>query len=236
MLFQGQAYLLHIKPYRESSAIVRLLSREYGLLGAVVKGVYRSDKRSMQLRSALQLGNLLELSWFGKSSLKTIRQLDALEVAAKSSSAHFMCLSYANELLLYLLKEEHPCSDVFDVYQDLVRRFFSNEGLLELALRHFEFDLLDALGLGLDFSEEAITGLSVEKDQYFHVVAGVGLNNRVELDEYCHIGQHLLDIHNRDFSSLQTRRSSKLISRYLIDYCLDGKTLKSRLFYRQFLQ
>jgi DNA repair protein RecO (recombination protein O) len=225
-----------MKPYRESSAIIRLLSRDYGLLGGVVKGVYRSDKRSMQLRSTLQLGNLIELSWFGKHSLKTVRQLDMLEMATQSGSASFMCLSYVNELLLYLLKEDLPCREIFSIYQALIRRLYSNTDQLDLVLRHFEFDLLDALGLGLDFSVEAITGLPVEKNQYFHVIAGVGLDRRIDPDEYCHIGQHLLDIHNRDFNNDQTRRSSKLISRYLIDHCLEGKSLKSRHFYRQFLQ
>lgn len=241
MQFQDQAYLLHIKPYRESSALVRLLTQEHGLVGGVLKGVYKKDKRAAAYRASLQLGNALEIVCLGRSDLKSIIQADAVSVfPVLNNTRIFLCLSYANELLLRLLQEGLPCKKMFHRYQQLIASLslVANDvhsPLLEASLRAYEFDLLDLLGFGLDFCVDAETHEEVKPAFFYRVISGVGVMKEKSSSAYAFDGEVLQNIQARDFSEQETRRQAKMLSRYLIEHCLDGPPLKTRKLYQDMM-
>ena len=66
---QEAAYLLHSTPYRETSLIVDLFTREHGRIAAVAKGAKRPHS---SLRAALLQFQPLKVSYTGRNELRTL--------------------------------------------------------------------------------------------------------------------------------------------------------------------
>ena len=240
MHIQDSGYLLHIRAYRESSAIVRFITVRHGLVCGVVKGVYKKDKRAAAYRAALQLGNALELSWFGKNDLKTLAQIETASLFPAPDQRLFLCLHYVNELLLHFLQEGIASEEIYQRYHLLLTNLAAFHDdiptmLLEANLRAFEFDLLESLGFAMDFGFDETGQKPVEAANRYHVIAGVGVQRLPEVDRSGFSGAVLLAIANRDFSDEKCLRAAKIISRYLLDFHLEGKTLKTRRLYREMM-
>lgn len=136
------AYLLHKRPYRETSALVELLVLGHGRVRAVARGVQRPGSRS---RGALQPFNPLHLTWTGRGELKRLALIESRGGGAMLAGEGLLCGLYANELLSRLLPVELPVDDVFAFYAaalDAFARPHARAG----ALRDIELTLLDALG------------------------------------------------------------------------------------------
>ena len=67
------SYLMHQMPYSETSQIVRIFSQNYGRVDLIAKG---SKRPKSKFRSFLQPFLPLQLSWSGKSQLKTLREAE----------------------------------------------------------------------------------------------------------------------------------------------------------------
>ena len=72
------AFLLHKRPYRETSALVELLTLEHGRVRAVAQGVQRPGSRS---RGRLQPFTPLHVTWVGEGELKRLRLMGSQPAA-----------------------------------------------------------------------------------------------------------------------------------------------------------
>ncbi|GHE21928.1 DNA repair protein RecO [Halomonas urumqiensis] len=135
------AYLLHKRPYRETSALVELVTLEHGRVRAVAQGVQRPGSRS---RGRLQPFAPLHLTWIGDTELKRLRLMESRGGAALLVGEGLLCGLYANELLTRTLPVEFPVPDVFAFYAALLDALPRPEGRA-VALRRLEAALLEAL-------------------------------------------------------------------------------------------
>ncbi|MDR5868213.1 DNA repair protein RecO [Halomonas koreensis] len=135
------AYLLHKRPYRETSALVELLTLDHGRVRAVARGVQRPGSRS---RAALQPFAPLHLTWSGQGELKRLSLMETRAPAAMLAGEGLLCGLYANELLTRLLPVELPVGDVFAFYAAALEALPRPEARAG-ALRSLERALLEAL-------------------------------------------------------------------------------------------
>ncbi len=231
MSTHDQAYIIYTAHYQESSALVKLLTRQHGIISAVVRGVRQSNKKSNGLRAAVQLGNLVECQWSGKTSLKTIYQVELVQSAALDTTEKFVCLSYIHELLFYFVQEEFHVDSVFVDYAGFIEKIRLDN--VELALRIFEFNLLESMGYGIDFSRDAEMDMPVNIEKEYKVIPGFGLSLANGFDEQSYSGSDLLLIHQKDYSNSSLLLVAKKISRTLLEYHMDGKPIKARQLYRE---
>jgi DNA repair protein RecO (recombination protein O) len=152
------AWVLHHRPYRETSALLELLTEAHGRIGAVAKGARRAASR---WRGLLQPFSPLLLSWSGGGELVTITGAEAAGASPTIPGARLMSAYYANELLLRLLQRNDPQRGVFIAYASVLADLAGEDGESH-ALRLFEKRLLDALGYGLSLTHDAITGQPVD--------------------------------------------------------------------------
>ncbi|HSH47925.1 MAG TPA: DNA repair protein RecO [Halomonas sp.] len=136
------AYLLHKRPYRETSALVELLVLRYGRVRAVARGVQRPGSRH---RGALQPFSPLHLTWTGRGELKRLALIESRGAGALLAGEGLLCGFYANELLSRLLPVELPVDEVFAFYAAALDAF-ARPAARAGALRDIELALLDALG------------------------------------------------------------------------------------------
>lgn len=99
------AFVLHSYPYRETSLIVDVLTRDHGRLALVAKGAKRPHSA---LRGVLQTFQPLLLSWSGKSEVRTLTGAEWVGGMLPLSGDALLCGFYANELLVKFCAREDP--------------------------------------------------------------------------------------------------------------------------------
>ena len=94
------AWLLHHYPYRDSSLLLEVFSREHGRLGLVARGARSSKSR---WRGLLQGFRPLLLSWSQRGELGTLTGAENRPGIAPPGTRNLMSAWYLNELLMRLL-------------------------------------------------------------------------------------------------------------------------------------
>lgn len=135
------AFLLHKRPYRETSALVELITLDHGRVRAVAQGVQRAGSRS---RSRLQPFSPLHVTWSGDNELKRLRLMESRGATALLAGEGLLCGLYANELLTRVLPPLLAVPEVFAFYTTLLRDLPVPEKRAP-ALRSLEVAVLEAL-------------------------------------------------------------------------------------------
>ena len=238
-------YVLHRRPFKESSLIIDLFSLQHGRLSVVAKSVSKSRTSGA---ASLQVFTPLLVSWRGKSDLKTLSSHEVPTAANQLVGMPLYCGYYLNELLLYLLPEHEPFVTVFDAYAGAIANLCDGSQP-DLILRRFETNLLVSLGLAPDFQTDS-HGNAVETEKAYRFNAdycfelrssSVGVNEYFDKMEREMIsGETLLWLSSLvdsapDESPVteKIRRESKWLMRKLIAHALHGRTLKSREMIKQ---
>lgn len=139
------AYVLHARPWRETSLLVEVLAAEHGRLGLVARGV-QGPKRQV-LRAALQPLQHIRLDAVLRGELAQLRAAEALDVAPQLSGDAALAAFYLNELVLRLAPRGDPHAGLYAAYGAARARLGQGEPV-GWTLRRFERDLLEALGFG----------------------------------------------------------------------------------------
>ena len=138
------AYVLHSRPYRETSALLELLTVDAGRIGAVARGARGAKSR---LRGSLQPFALLDVGLTGRGELKTLTHADLESPPPVLAAERVLFGWYLNELVLKLLAREDPHPRLFAAYACAIEALRGDAA--ESALRQFEWALLHEIGLGL---------------------------------------------------------------------------------------
>lgn len=149
------AYVLHARPWRETSLIVELLSRDHGRVAVVARGVQGAKRHP--LRAALQPLQSLRIDFLPRGELARLLQAEALDAAPMLQGEALMAAFYVNELLLRLLPRQDPAPALYERYGAL-RQELAGPGPLAWTLRRFERDLLELLGYGLPLDQDGDGG------------------------------------------------------------------------------
>ena len=144
------AFVLHARPWRETSLIVELLTRDHGRVAVIARGVQGAKRHP--LRAALQPLQWLRVDFLPRGELARLIQAEALDAAPMLQGEALMATFYLNELLLRLLPRQDPAPALFERYAQ-VRQALAGSEPLAWTLRRFERDLLELLGYGLPLDQ-----------------------------------------------------------------------------------
>ncbi len=145
------AYILHTRPWRETSVLVEAISQGHGRLGLVARGV--QGPRKQVLRAALQPFQHVRLEAVLRGELARLASAEALDAAPRLEGDAALAGFYVNELLLRLVPRNDPFPELYALY-GRTRARLGGDGLA-WTLRCFERDLLEAMGWGFDWSCDA---------------------------------------------------------------------------------
>ena len=143
------AFVLHARPWRETSLLVEVLSANHGRVGLLARGL--RGPRSHPLRAALQPLQSIRFDAVQRGELAQLRVAEALDAAPRLAGDAMMAGFYLNELTLRLTQRDDPQPDLFTAYARTRERLRAGEPLA-WTLRRFERDLLEALGLGFEWN------------------------------------------------------------------------------------
>ncbi|MEM7082755.1 MAG: DNA repair protein RecO [Pseudomonadota bacterium] len=152
------AYLLHARPFRDSSVIAEFFTRDYGRVSLVGRGARRPKSR---LKGQLRPFQRSVISWVSRGSLGTLTAIEADTTMTTPLPRSILSAYYVNELIMRALRPGDSQGDVFARYERLLVEL--NHANDAVALRLFERDLLDHLGYGLQLTETR-SGAPIEPD------------------------------------------------------------------------
>lgn len=224
MVEQQPAYIIHTRAFRDSSLLVEVITQDCGRLSLVAKGARQPKSHQRHL---LQPFVPVNIWWQGRSSLKTLTQIEARSEPINLVGKCLFSGFYVNELLNYLLVHELVLPGVFSLYETLLPHLH-HEDYLDINLRQFEFSFLQELGYGIDFFRDE-TGLPIGSEQYYQFVPQRGFSLACDgVSGPAYPGHCLLAIGQEQYNSKEIRLVAKSITRNALDQHLQGKTIKSR--------
>ncbi|PJK12536.1 DNA repair protein RecO [Lysobacteraceae bacterium NML120232] len=147
------AFVLHARPWRETSLLVEVFCAEHGRIGLLARGV-STGKRHL-LRAALQPLQCIRLEALARGELATLKNAEAMDAAPRLEGDAVLAAFYLNELTLRLVPRQDPLPMLHAAYartrQDLTR----TDMPLAWTLRRYERDLLDAIGFGFEWDMDS---------------------------------------------------------------------------------
>ena len=205
-----RSYIIHLRPYREKSALIQLFTSNHGVISAVIHGVSQPQKKA-----SLQLYTPSVVTWKDKRSLKQISSFELEKNQPILTGKHLLWGMYLNELIYKLLATNDPYPSLFNEYEKCL---YSLPIQQEESLRYFELSLLESIGYGFpDLSQIQSSHVS------FH--ADYGLCEAS--DQYIPI-QHIQALQNRKLQSSEEKQSAKIILRQFIQHVLGHHEIKTR--------
>lgn len=213
------AYVLHSRPYKETSALVDLLTPE-GRCRAVLRGARG------RVGSVARPFMPLEVELKGRGDLPTASRIEAIGVPLLLQGEALFSGFYLNELLVRLLPAELPHPAIFEHYA-LTVEFLAIGRPLEPLLRIFEWRLLAELGFAFAL-EHDVDGADIDVQALYRLIPDAGLQRIEQLQPGAFLGADLLAMHAGEWEAPGVLLAAKRLMRQALAPHLGARPLVSR--------
>jgi len=171
VITDAKAYCLHIRKYKETSAILDCFTRDYGRIDVVGKGLYRKKSH----KAIPEYFQEYKLSSISKTELGTLTELELQSAEQKLIGQTWLVACYANELLIKFVPRLEPLPKLYKAYLTLLQDLRQSKNH-QLSLLWFEKRLLDSLGYGINFLYDSDNGEFIEVEKYYQFRVNQGFN------------------------------------------------------------
>lgn len=223
-------FVIHTRPYSETSLFVELFTRQYGRLTAIAKGARRQKSK---FRGVLLPFRPLATGWAGKGEIPVLTQAEPADLWAEMRGHSILCGFYVNELIIKLLHRFDPHPELFDYYAHTMERLRRGEAH-ESILRLFEKRLLGEIGYAMNLEHEADRQQAIIPDQAYRYIPHLGAvsedNERkggVPIS-----GAALRALRDGSLAGERELRECKRLMRAMISHQLENRPLHSRKLFR----
>ncbi len=219
------AFLLHYRPFRDSSLLLDVFSRDNGKVALVARGARSAKSR---LKGILRPFMPLSLSWVMRSDLGTLTGAELSGKPVTLSGDGLLSGYYLNELILHFLHRHDAQPEVFAAYHETVMDLAS-QGSPAPVLRNFEMELLRLIGYALNFEHDASSRADIERDASYEYRYDQGpVKVSRDSGDMVFSGDMLIAIREHRFSEPEVLRAANRLFRGVIAHHLGGRELKSR--------
>jgi len=220
-------FVLHQRPYRDSSQLLECVTAAHGRVGLVARGSRRAGSRQ---RALLQPFVPLKLSWIRRGDLGRLIQVEPEAASYVLEGQRLLAGFYASELLLRLTARGDPNVEVFSCYSRCLAELAGTTNLAR-TLRLFELDLLGALGYGLELTGDSSTGEPLREDTryVFELEQGFRRIENADADTDNYSGRDLLSLRDRKLDDENSVRTAQRVLGRVLREHLGDRPLQSRL-------
>lgn len=220
-------FVLHRRPYRETSLIVELLSARFGRIAGVARGA-RGPRSA--LRAFGEPFRPLEAGWTRKGEMATLVAAEPLGQSITLTGRALWCGLYANELVLRLLPRDLEEPEVFLAYADLLPQLREAERQGP-ALRRFEWVLLSSLGVAPEIDVVGEDRIALDPEGRYRIDPDRGPEAAKGRDAVS--GQALRALAAGQALGPADAAALRRPMRELIERQLDGRPLQTPKLYRE---
>jgi len=223
------AYVLHTRPFQNTSLLIDFFTTDYGRLRAIAKGA-RSAKS--KYRSLLQLFQPLLISYSGRGEVKTVASIESSHGAIHLQADRLFSGLYINELLTRLLHLHVEHHELFNNYQEVLVGL-QGELSIELVLRKFELNLLAELGYAINLESDCCQHEPLDAKCMYKFIPDVGfdpITSPPGQSEALNLfsGTDLIALREFNLENEDTAKSAKRLLRLALNAHLGEKPLNSR--------
>lgn len=212
-------FILQHRPYRETSLLLEVFTRDFGIMSVLAKGVRQEKSKWTGLLTPF---SLLQCSYLDKNELKILTQVEFVSNFPLQKLALY-CGFYVNELLQTLLHRHDPHPELFSCYQACLFDLMHPE-TIEQTLRYFELALLEETGYGVELDKQ-LNSQVIQPLQRYNFVVGEGMTaDKAGIVS----GATLMSLHAKAGLTGPALMEAKLLLRKMLEVHLQGKPLKSR--------
>ncbi|WP_092402550.1 MULTISPECIES: DNA repair protein RecO [Candidatus Ichthyocystis] len=225
-LEQEPCFILHRRFYADDSVLLDCLTSNYGRISVLARGARRAN--SVFGQSLVPFQPL----FFGASGAGLLRltSVEHVRIFPFLTGSRLWIALYLNELIMRLFPKEDNCHDMFTLYcNTLEELIYEKSTFFDSILRRFEIAFLDILGYTIDLRSVDNSNNEIVPDNLYEYVVGSGFS-RCGKDISRGVvmsGKAIIDLSNGIVSADNACEVRRLM-RYVIDYHLDGYTLKTR--------
>lgn len=219
----ARAYLLHQRPWRETSKLLEVWSRDHGRIGLVARGVRRPNSPQ---RSLLQPFTPLLVSWSQRGELGNLGAVEPAGSPTLLKGRPLMAAFYMNELMMRLLPRQDAHPDLYDAYASTLEALAGEKPAA--GLRLFETQLLSVIGYGLNLNQTA-SGEDIEAslDYLYDLDAGPRLAMGRKGPGVPVRGRTLLALGSGALDDAEDLKGAKRLLAAALEQHLDGRALKT---------
>ncbi len=222
---QQPAFILHHRPFRDSSQILDVITRDHGKIALVARGSRAAKSR---LRGLLRPFLPLRISWVLRSDLGTLTGAETAGPPVSLLGDAMLSAYYVNELLINFLHRHDPQAEIFALYAEAIAALGERRNIAAV-LRGFELELLSLLGYAVNLESEAGAHDELDPQQFYEyrMEQGPVAVSRTE-GELVFTGETLSSINAQRFADPAVLRAAGRLLREVIAHHLGGRELKSR--------
>lgn len=222
------SYVLHHRPYRDTSRILELFTRDHGRVSVFARGARGGSKSNSSLLSILQPFNRLLVSWSGRGEAGQLTGAEFDGAMTPLPPDRLVHGFYLNELLLKLFARHDSHPDVFALYSQTLDELKREDPIRPLRL--FEKRLLDAIGYGLALERDARDHEPIDPDASYHyrMEQGPVRVEGVAESSVVYSGATLLSLGREELSDAAVCADARRLLRAALDRCLEGRELRTR--------
>lgn len=222
-------YVLHRRPYRNSSLLVEAFTRQHGRIALVARGA-----RAARHSGLCEPFRPLLLAWRGRGELYTLTTAEPSSPAHALGARALIPALYMNELLYKLLHRNEAHPGLFDSYAATLTDLTRAEKSLEPLLRRFELALLRELGYGLVLDRDVQDGQPIDPHAWYRydLEAGPARVSQPTDDAPLTLpGRCLISLMDDTLHDTDTLRYAKRLLRRALERQLGQQPLHSRALY-----
>lgn len=234
-MIKQTAYVLHVRPYKETSALVDLFTPDYGLIRCMARGIKRNILHGQSLQPFIKYS----IHFHGDSDLKTLDKFESVDLPLALQGDALFSGFYVNELVLRALRSEADVEDeaLFEAYASSLLSL--NQLNLEESLRLFELSLLEHMGQEYQWHVDFKTGEIVDTKSYYGFfveqgMAKVSATYAQRNSNTSFLGEDLCYLANKDLTSPSTLKSAKRLLRLALKPIIGYKPIQARELFKQY--
>lgn len=222
-------YILHTRPYRDTSLLIDALTLEQGRISLIAKAGRSPRGRSARFHAVLQAFTPFMCTWRGKTDLFQLIKAEVRPTPRIAlSGKQLLCGFYLNELLIRLLPRQDAYPVLFQYYESTLLDLVNHP---QRALRCFEKKLLVELGYALQLTQDSQTAEIIRPERNYQFIPSQGLVYSLRTPSHAAAvfsGESLLAIHQEQWDYPPYLLEAKRLFRLAINHLLEGKKLHSR--------
>lgn len=164
------AFVLHRHAWKETSFILRVLTRSHGRISVVARSL-----RGSRTQSPVLSGQPAQLQWKSGRELGSLISMSPLPPQRPMPTGdNWWASQYLTELVLHATREADPVPAIFDAYLGSLDRLRDTDCDAAIESRLFESVLVQELGVGFDLRHDS-TGAGLLPEGRYQLIPEQGL-------------------------------------------------------------
>ena len=209
MFISTDAIVLKNTPYKESSIISRLFTRESGKISTIFKG---AKKNKNNISGIIEPGNIINITFYNKSNLKIAKETKLMQThySSRKILTHYYYTMAIISLIDKLCMDHERYTALYDLSVNILEKMDEQKIDIEILFIYFLLHLNQQIGYELNiinskesdnadttnFFNQLNNSIDILYDIDINMIRKIDLINKLKIIIYRHMKHHVIDLND----------------------------------------